>query len=192
MPDPALTPFEALSRIRLRGAPDAWIALIGQERETANALKADVPDTALARVQFLDLADTPAGSIAQKLDEISADGAVMSGLSKWSAAKWQAFDLNRAKLEGRGPIILLLSPAAYGRLARYAPHVTSFIGGSFFPSAEDIPGISRTEKQARLKRLRRRFRMTDRELVRRRKAGRLELSEPLAEWLVLKDRGDLV
>jgi hypothetical protein len=88
-------------------------------------------------------------------------------------------------------VLVMTSKSAEG-LARFAPNLASWIGGSMWTVDLSIERLSESERASRLKSLRQWARMDDEEVVRRAEVGTLPKEPEFEEWLVLLGRADLI
>src|SRR5262249_37188687 len=114
------------------------------------------------------------------------------GFDSASDDDWRHLDALRTGLGRRHPVVLLMTEASAGKLARLAPNLASWIGGEYAAWDDDAELLSADEKEARLAALRDWFAVTDEQVIQAAAEHRLAREPQLSEWLVLLGRGDLL
>lgn len=117
---------------------------------------------------------------------------VVSGLDRFLEEEWRHADLLRSRCVRDKTIVLVISPRSAEKLARGAPNLASWIGGSLWEADLGAESLSDDERSMRLRSLREWSGLTDDEVVRRAREGTLPDDPEFAEWLVLLGRVDLL
>ncbi len=117
---------------------------------------------------------------------------VISGLDRFSEEEWRHADLLRSRLGREMAVALVMSLRSIENLARNAPNLASWIGGSIWEVDVASESFSTEEKVAFLQSLREWSGLTDDEVIRRADEGTLPNEPEFVEWLVLLGRGDLL
>jgi hypothetical protein len=117
---------------------------------------------------------------------------VVHGLEQYKAHDWQHLDMLRSKLLRNGPVCLVLSAAGAEHLTRYAPNLSSWLGGSLWELEEEDEAVLARQVEGRLKHLRRWAGMSDQQVVEMAREGKLPADPEYQEWLLLLGRSDLV
>ncbi len=114
---------------------------------------------------------------------------VISGLVKMDDAELVRLDLHRNRMLRTEALVFLLGPTDAVRLRQRAPNMASWVGGHWFrleqASAESL-------REERLGSLREERGLSDEKLVDGVETGRIDVDPPVAEWLALLGRGDLI
>lgn len=189
----ALSEF-ALRTVARSGRGD-WLVLVASEGETGQAashLKTDVEGLVDDSVEHIkepigarELANTVHDAERGKL-------LIISGFDRFSEEDWKHLDLLRSRLGRQGAVVLVMSGQSIQSLARNAPNLASWIGGSIWQADIASESLSEEEKAARLHSLREWSGLTDDEVLKRAAEGTLPNQPEYAEWLVLLGRGDLL
>lgn len=184
----------ALRTIARPGTGD-WLVLVAPEEavgDVASRVRGDVEALGDCSVEYikdpvdaLELVQSVRNAEREKL-------LVVSGIDKFSEEEWGHVDLLRSRLRRERAVVLVLSARSTGRLARNAPHLASWIGGSIWEADVTSEFLSDSEKAGRLRSLREWARLTDDEVVRRAQDGTLPNEPEFIEWLVLLGRVDLI
>lgn len=117
---------------------------------------------------------------------------IISGFDSFSEEEWGHLDLLRSRLGRQGTVVLVMSARSIQSLARNAPNLASWIGGSIWQVNIASESLSEEEKAARLHSLREWSGLTDDEVLKRAVEGTLPNQPEYAEWLVLLGRSDLL
>jgi hypothetical protein len=145
-----------------------------------------------APVRVIDCEAAQIEAIVGFLQNPSVDTAILAGLGKWSPVEWEMLDINRSRLERRGPLVLWLSEKASRELFTHAPNIRSYLAASLFHLTSDGSEMSDVEREARLRELSERFGLSNDQVVRMAEQRSLPDGPSYAEWLILLGRGDLL
>jgi hypothetical protein len=181
--------FEVLER----PGPNEWFALVvprDEVQQVADALKEEM--LAIGDVAPEHLHARTADEIREFVPSHPAGVLLLSGQDTFGPPEWQKLDGFRSLLERDGASVFILGEEALGELFRHAPNLSSWLGGSVWHLERQDHTLSAQEKHERLEALRRRYGMTDEEVITRAEQGTLPGDPPYAEWLVLLGRGDLL
>lgn len=130
--------------------------------------------------------------VVEDLRKSARLAAILGGLERLPAARWQELDLWRSAMERPGTILFWIPNPAPDELSNNAPNIRSFLGGNFYKLIPEIIALSEQERFERLHALQNQFGITSDEVVNLAERNELPPLPSYAEWLVLLDRGDLL
>lgn len=187
--------FEIASRLQMVEM-GAWMALVWTSQldaETIEDLRLDIEAELGFPVRLVDGAAEPFPELLAAAARNPKDDAILvTGLERLDAKDWETLDINRSRLERRGPLILGLTGQAAAQLSSRAPNVKSFLGASFFPVGKSGWRMTSAERAERIRDYEEHFGITSKEVEELALAGRLPPDPHYAGWLILLDRGDLI
>src|ERR1035441_2763536 len=161
---------EVARRLQLREADSSsWIAIVGftDRPKERLAFAEDLSILIPSHVREVDLDSLLSSDPAPILQIPSDDLVVVFATRGFQCDKWKQVDLKRSMLERQGPLIFWLTEKESLLLADCAPNIRSYIGISIFKNYPDSIYMSEPEIEERLMQLRRRFGLSDAEVIQR-------------------------
>lgn len=188
----ALSLGEFAMGVALRLGTRDWSVLLVTDASRCREVARLLADEIEAQVGVLPVITEMGGALLALL--FQANHPIVVGYQGAGAldAVWSSLDLDRSLLPTAQSVVLVLTPTACDQLERRAPNLASWLGATVSLANPAGGLLTNDERALILDGFRKKFAMTDDDLLRALPEGRAPDEPEIATWLVLLGRGDLL